>query len=104
MTITKISRRLGVCVAAAALSLGFAVAPVSVELSGNTISVKQTEAFARQGRGADDAAGHVRGGKGADDAAGHVRGGGKKRGADDAAGHVRGGGKGRGADDGAGHK
>ena len=30
-------------------------------------------AWARQGRGADDPAGHVRQGRGADDAAGHVR-------------------------------
>lgn len=69
--------------------------------------------FARRGRGADDAPGHVRGGgkgrgRGADDGPNHTwindaahdlqfarRG----RGADDAPGHVRGGGKGRGADD-----
>lgn len=41
-------------------------------------------AWARQGRGADDPAGHVRQGRGADDPAGHVR---QGRGADDAAGH-----------------
>jgi hypothetical protein len=41
-------------------------------------------AFARQGRGADDPAGHVRHGRGADDPAGHVRHG---RGADDGANH-----------------
>ena len=47
---------------------------------------------ARQGRGADDPAGHVSGrdrtrGRGADDPAGHVR---QGRGADDPAGHVSG--------------
>gem|GEM_PF-4982198 len=40
-------------------------------------------AFASQGRGADDPAGHVRHGGGADDPAGHVRHGG----ADDAPNH-----------------
>ena len=41
-------------------------------------------AWARQGRGADDAPGHVRQGRGADDGAGHVRHG---HGADDGANH-----------------
>jgi len=54
-------------------------------------------AQAKQGRGADDPAGHVSGGNGADDPAGHVSGG---NGADDPAGHVSGG---NGADDPANH-
>jgi hypothetical protein len=41
-------------------------------------------AWARQTRGADDPAGHVRHGQGANDPAGHVR---QGHGADDAAGH-----------------
>jgi hypothetical protein len=48
-------------------------------------SVAMTDvAWARQGRGADDGAGHVRQGRGADDGAGHVR---QGRGADDGANH-----------------
>ena len=48
---------------------------------------------ARQGRGADDPAGHIRQGRGADNPVGHIR---QCRGCDDPAGHIR---QGRGADD-----
>ncbi len=57
----------------------FAASLLALTMVGGTANA----AFARQGHGADDPAGHVRHGNGADDPAGHIRHGG----ADDAPNH-----------------
>lgn len=64
MTISTTIRRLLAATTTLALAAGFAAAPVSFDVASSGISMKETKAFARQGRGADDPAGHVRGGGG----------------------------------------
>lgn len=108
MTISILHRGLNAAAAVTALALGFASAPVTIDLTGGSLSVKSVAAFAR--KGADDPVGHIRQSRGRDDAPGDDRGGAtKSRGHDDAKGDDKGGsksgGKGRGGhDDGPGHK